>query len=137
MQFLGKGVLKICSKFTGENPCRSVVSIKLLCNFIKITLRHGCSPVNLLLIFRTTFPRNTSGWLLLIFSSEHIICGGVFRTQLIIYDGTFLRKKLITFGKKLHHMFHQMFNWILNKPLTLKTWYKSPAPSIIIDYWKR
>ena len=30
--FLGKGVLKICSKFTGEHPCRSVISIKLLCN---------------------------------------------------------------------------------------------------------
>ena len=27
--FLGKGVLKICSKFTGEHPCRSVISIKL------------------------------------------------------------------------------------------------------------
>ena len=24
--FLGKGVLKICSKFTGEHPCRSVIS---------------------------------------------------------------------------------------------------------------
>ena len=55
--FLGKGVLKICSKFTGEHPCRSVISIKLLCNFIKIALRHGCSPVNLLHIFRTTFLR--------------------------------------------------------------------------------
>ena len=31
--FLGKVVLKICSKFTGEHPCRSVISIKLLCNF--------------------------------------------------------------------------------------------------------
>ena len=29
--FLGKGVLKICSKFTGEHPCRSLISIKLLC----------------------------------------------------------------------------------------------------------
>ena len=28
--FLGKGFLKICSKFTGEHPCRSVISIKLL-----------------------------------------------------------------------------------------------------------
>ena len=28
--FLGKGVLKICSKFTGEHPCRSAISIKLL-----------------------------------------------------------------------------------------------------------
>ena len=26
--FLGKGVLKICSKFTREHPCRSVISIK-------------------------------------------------------------------------------------------------------------
>ena len=41
--FLGKGVLEICSKFTGEYPCQSVISIKLLRNFIKITLRHGCS----------------------------------------------------------------------------------------------
>ena len=30
--FLGKGVLKICSKFTGEHPCRSVISIKLQSN---------------------------------------------------------------------------------------------------------
>ena len=26
--FLRKGVLKICSKFTGEHPCRNVISIK-------------------------------------------------------------------------------------------------------------
>ena len=25
--FLGKGVLKICNKFTGEHPCRSAISI--------------------------------------------------------------------------------------------------------------
>ena len=28
--FLGKGVLKICSQFTGETSCRSAISIKLL-----------------------------------------------------------------------------------------------------------
>ena len=28
---LGKSALKIWSKFTGEHPCRSVISIKLLC----------------------------------------------------------------------------------------------------------
>ena len=28
--FLGKGDLKICSKFTEEQPCRSVIPIKLL-----------------------------------------------------------------------------------------------------------
>ena len=63
--FLVKSVLKICGKFTGEHQCRSLISIKLLCNFIEITLRHGCSPVNLPHIFRTPFSKNTSEWLLL------------------------------------------------------------------------
>ena len=30
------------------------------CNFIEITLQHGCSPVNLQHIFRTPFTKNTS-----------------------------------------------------------------------------
>ena len=59
--FLRKDVLKIRSKFTGENTCRNAISIKLLCNFIELALRHGCSPVNFLHIFRTSFPKNTSG----------------------------------------------------------------------------
>ena len=63
--FLVKGVLKIRSKFTGEHPCQSVISVKLLCNFIEITLRHGCSPVNLLHISRTSISKNISGWLFL------------------------------------------------------------------------
>ena len=63
--FLGKSVWKICSKYTGEHPCRSTISIKLLCNFIEIALRHGCSPVNLLHIFRTPFLKNTFERLLL------------------------------------------------------------------------
>ena len=49
---LVKGVLKICSKFTGEHSCRSMISIKLQSNVIEITLQHGCSPVNLLDILR-------------------------------------------------------------------------------------
>ena len=80
-----RGVLKkrgseICSKFTREQSCQSVISIKLQTNFIEIALRHGCSPVNLLHIFRTSFSRNTSGWLLLdfellvlIFQIKHFI----------------------------------------------------------------
>ena len=39
--------------------------LKLISNFIEITLRHGCSPVNLLHIFRTSFLKNTSARLLL------------------------------------------------------------------------
>ena len=57
-----RGVLK---KRFSENmhPCRSATSIKLLCNFIDIALRYGCSPVNLLHIFRTPFLKSTSGLL--------------------------------------------------------------------------
>ena len=62
---LRRGVLKICSKFTGEHPCRSAISIKLLCNFIEVALRHGYSPVTLLHIFRTPFSKDTSIRLLL------------------------------------------------------------------------
>ena len=60
--FLRKVVLKISSKFTGEHPYQRLISKS---NFIEITLRHGCSPVNLLHIFRKPFSRNTSEWLLL------------------------------------------------------------------------
>ena len=63
--FLGKGVLKICGKFTGEHPCRSVISIKLLCNFVEIKPRYGCSPVNFMPIFRAPFSKNIYGGLLL------------------------------------------------------------------------
>ena len=38
---------------------------KVARNFIEITLQHGCSPVNLLHIFRTPFSKYTSGWLLI------------------------------------------------------------------------
>ena len=58
-------VLKICTKFTGEHPSRKAILIKLQSNFIKITSRHGCSPVNLLHILRTLLPNNTSRGLLL------------------------------------------------------------------------
>ena len=52
---LEKSVLKICNTFTGEHPCRNVISIKLPSKFIGTTLRYGCSPVYLLHIFRTHF----------------------------------------------------------------------------------
>ena len=62
--FLEKGFLKICNKFTGKHSCQSVILIKLLYNFIEITLRDGYSPVNLLHIFGTSFSKSTSGGLL-------------------------------------------------------------------------
>ena len=59
--FLGKSVLKICSKFTGEHPCWGVISSNRNWNY---TLAWAFS-LNLLHIFRTPFPKNTSGGLLL------------------------------------------------------------------------
>ena len=44
----------MCSKFTGDHPCRT----PMLCNFIEIVLLHGCSPVNLLYIFRMPLPKH-------------------------------------------------------------------------------
>ena len=59
--FLGKCALKICSKFTGEHNTYAEVRFQ-------ISLRHGFSPVTLLHIFKITFPKSTSGRLLLSFT---------------------------------------------------------------------
>ena len=72
--FLGKGVLKICTKFAGEHPCLGAISIKLLCNFTEITPWHGCSPANLLHVFRTSFPKNPSGRPLLYYNQNLVSC---------------------------------------------------------------
>ena len=53
--FLRKGVPKICSKLRGEHPSRTVISIKLHCNFIKTTLSHGCFFCKFAAYFRNTF----------------------------------------------------------------------------------
>ena len=64
--FIGKGVLKIRSKFTGEKPYRSAISIKLQSTLSKTLLKsHFGMGVLLLHIFRTPFPKNTVGGLLL------------------------------------------------------------------------
>ena len=85
---LGKGVLKIYRKFTGEQPYQSVVPIKLLCNFIEIALHHGCSPVGLLRTFRTPFPKNTSGWLFLNAENPRKSLGRMFKLRDILDQRT-------------------------------------------------
>ena len=67
------GVLKTCSKFTGEHPCQNAISIKLQSNFTEIKLRHGFSPVNFLHIFRASFLKNTSERLLLNVAAQGMI----------------------------------------------------------------
>ena len=66
-------MVKICSKVTRKNPCQSVISIKLQNIFIEITLWHGSCPVTLLHIFRTPFPKNTSGGRFLVFFPKQLI----------------------------------------------------------------
>ena len=71
----------------------NVISMKLLCMGC-FTLCHGCSPVNLLHIFRTPCPKNTSGGLLL-------------------YPATSLKKRLqhkcflMNFARCLTHLFYR------------------------------
>ena len=48
-EFLGKGVLKISNKFTGEHPCRSTISINLLTFIPPVKIRK---PLH---VFRTPF----------------------------------------------------------------------------------
>ena len=57
-----KGVLR---KWCSENIPQIYRRTPMLCNFIEIALRHGCSHVNLLHIFRAPFYKNTYGGLLL------------------------------------------------------------------------
>ena len=64
---LRKDVLKICSKFTEEHPCRYVISIKLTWNHTSVWM-FFCKFVH---IFRTLFLRNTYGGLLLIWLNEN------------------------------------------------------------------
>ena len=93
---LGKVVLKISSKFTGEYPCESGISIKLQSNFSEIALRHGYSPANLLHIFITHFPKNASGGLLLVRSSSEKFS---FTRRCIQNPAKRLRWKKYCFGK--------------------------------------
>ena len=66
--FLGKVVLKICRKFEKKITILPWCFIEIILGMgvlYWITLRHGCSPINLLHIFSTPFPKNTFGGLLL------------------------------------------------------------------------
>ena len=60
LMFFGLDILNMWSKFTEEHLRRNAL------HFIETALRHGCSPVNLVHIFRIPFYKNTSGVLLLI-----------------------------------------------------------------------
>ena len=73
--------------------CGTVILIKLQSNFLEITLRHGYSSVNFLHIFITSFPKNTSGGLLLFFPMCSDLSGKVcfFGILSEVQNGTFRR----------------------------------------------
>ena len=66
-----------------------------LSNFIEITLGHGCSPVNLLHIFRIPFPKNTSGRLLLTFCN---LSGNFFKNCLSLLKDLFSQTQFSIYG---------------------------------------
>ena len=107
--FLMKGVLKACSKFTGEQQSRSANSINLQNSFIEITVLHGCSPVNLLYIFRTPFLKSTSGLLLLKFL-KNIKLFSIFIFNYGLYPTCCF--KTIAFYKRYRSNFHYLGNFI-------------------------
>ena len=79
-----RGVL---SKTCSENMQQIYMRTHMQSNFIKITLRHGSSTVNLLHIFRKPFSRNTSWWLLL----QEVIKSSYFQELLQILLSKFFR----------------------------------------------
>ena len=63
-----KGVLRNSTKFTGKQLCHSLFFNKVAAlrpaTLLKKILWHRCFPVNFAKFPRTTFLKNTSGWLL-------------------------------------------------------------------------
>ena len=76
-------------------------------NFVEITPRHGCSPLNLLYIFRTPFPKNTPGRLLLKYETKCnfmmfwnlfiFVCCESFKVK--VKTSLFIKKRLPNFTK--------------------------------------
>ena len=114
--FFRKGVLKICSKFTGEHSCRCVISVKLL--------KHGisnCVPeamysntINYILtmwgqysckVGFVTAQVNMSIFLCNRITSK-VNCRGIFRTLSDIYVELFSENIAVNyFRKTLHHRY--------------------------------
>ena len=78
----------------------------------EVWLRNGCSPVNMLHIFRTVFPRNMSGWL---FQTVFILCLSKINVQIFFFKNH-LRTPLFekTSITNYHHPFKCCFSLVLS-----------------------
>ena len=66
--------LKYTANLQENTHAKVAILIKFQSNLVEIALRHGCSRVNLLYIFRTPFPKSPSRQLLL---KRHFLSGGM------------------------------------------------------------
>ena len=98
---------------------------------VEVALRHGCSLVNLLNIYSTPFPKNTSAWLLL----SMYTCVRQKSNQFTFHYETFIRKHQISLDNKFSALTtfsciylksaHSLF-WlyiIRSKLIFMLTWY--------------
>ena len=114
--------------------CQNVVSInllcKLFCNLIGIPLRHACSPVNWLHVFRTPFPKSSSGRLLLEYPKVWLTSLLLTATNLVYFEVYFevYRSQSNVYG----------VIFFCEKTLKLKAVYifHKKAPSSIINVWQ-
>ena len=83
----------------------------MISNFIEITLRHRCSRVNLLHIFRTPFPKNVSGGLLLMIAAIELLDTNF--TSLYEFTNIFHIDFFLLFPKWLFYLVYPK-SWILD-----------------------
>ena len=84
---------------------------------MQITIRHGCSPVKLLYIFRTPFYSNNSGRLLLIADSASRNFWDASEWLLTKYVFIFLADYFVTpeidpFATRLNKQLHRNASWM-------------------------
>ena len=84
-----------------------MITLKLQGNLIEITLRHGCSPVNLLHIFRTPFAKITSASGILSFDFTSAVC---FKIQMDALTGPVASMKV----DQNYSLFARNNNFVLN-----------------------
>ena len=83
--------------------------VKVRSDMTEIALQHVCSPVNLLLIFRTPFPKNISGVLLLVIGLGFLL---FLWKYLFILQIKFIAKDLFKFNSLKFIKFVREYGYI-------------------------